>query len=385
MEAAIAARLPGAGSATARSELLAKLADYAGAAVREARERGAILPSAAKCDAAMTWLLRPVFICGHQRSGTTLLQNLLDGHPRLLVLPSEGTYFTAFAYVARAAPSELAMDRFAAQWIERLVDPNFAPHFRLGRSDESRNPAVDFARALFGWHAALRARVEPMLAPLLAVAAAFKTTAAPQSAPAIWVEKTPQNERHVARFAALANARFIQLVRDPRATFASLAQIYRSADIGAFDAAEHARAIGGSLRLAIVNARRFADRYVIVRYEDLIAQPTAEIERVRRFLEIAPDPALLVPTAGGHAVRANSSFDARDVGAMDGARSPPALTTEQLALLGAHASGAARALGYDLPPVRMRWTLLLRDWPRHALRRSRAALRAVVPAAVTRR
>jgi hypothetical protein len=384
MEAAIAARLPGA-AASARPELLAKLADYSSAAVRAARELGAILPSADECDLGLEWLLRPVFICGHQRSGTTLLQNLLDGHPQLLLLPSEGTYFTSFAYVARGAPSELAIDRFASEWITRLVDPNFEPHFRLGKSDSSRKPAVDFARALFGWHAALRTRVEPRLAPLLAVAAAFKTTASPHSAPSSWVEKTPQNERYAARFAPLKRARFIQLVRDPRATFASLAQIYRSVDSRAFDAAEHARAIGRSLRLASVNAQRLADRYLVVRYEDLIASPAAEIERVRRFLEIPPDPTLLVPTAGGHAVLANSSFGAGDAGAIDGPRSPPVLSPEQLALLGAHASGAAQTLGYDLPPVRMRWTLLVRDWPRHALRRSLAALRALVPAAATRR
>jgi hypothetical protein len=385
MEAAIAARLPGAGGASLRSELLAKLADYSSAAAREARELGATLPTADECDSAMNWLLRPVFICGHQRSGTTLLQNLLDGHPRLLLLPSEGTYFTSFARVARVSPSENALDRFAVEWVARLVDPNFGPHFRLGMSDSHRNPSVDFARALFGWHATLRTRVEPRLAPLLAVAAAFKSTVAPRSAPSSWVEKTPQNERYAARFAPLERARFIHLVRDPRATFASLAEIYRAFDSGAFDAFEHAHAIGRSLRLARVNAHELADRYLVVRYEDLAASPSAEIERVRRFLEIPPDPTLLVPTAGGRAVRANSSFGGGVTSAIDGPRPPPVLSPKHLALLGAHAGDAARAFGYDLPPVRMRWTLLVRDWPRHALRRTRAALRAVVPAAVTRR
>jgi hypothetical protein len=387
MEAEIAARLPGAGGASERPQLLARVVDYSSAAVREARELGALLPSAAECDAAMKWLLRPVFICGHQRSGTTLLQNLLDGHPQLLLLPSEGTYFASFAYVARATPSEVAMERFAANWIERLIDPNFEPHFRLGKSDASRNPAVDFARALFGWHGALRTRVAPTLAPLLAVAAAFKATAAARSAPSLWVEKTPQNERYAARFASLGRARFIQLVRDPGATFASLAQIYRSLDPQAFDAAEHARAIGRSLRLANVNARRLADRYLVVRYEDLVARPAEEIERVRRFLEIAPDPALLMPTAGAHPVRANSSFGAGATGAIGGARAPPTLSREHLDVIGAHAGRAARALGYDLPPMsaQVRWTLLARDWPRHAFRRSRAALRAVVRAATARR
>jgi hypothetical protein len=385
MEAAIAATLPGAGGAPARAELLANLAGYASAAVREARQLGAWQPGHAECDSSMEWLLRPVFICGHQRSGTTLLQNLLDAHPRLLSLPSEGSYFTSFAYVARAAPSSLAMDRFAADWIARLVSPNFEPHFRLGKSDPNGNPAVQFARALFGWHAALRTRVEPRLAPLLAVAAAFKTTAAPRSAPSAWVEKTPQNERYVTRFAPLTRARFIHLVREPRATFASLARTYPAADVAAFDAAEHARAIGRSLRFAKANARRLADRLLVVRYEDLIGRPAEEMERVRRFLQIPPDPTLLVPTAGGQPVRGNSSFGPRAVGVIDTRSSPLALNAEQLTLLGAHASGGARAFGYDMPPARMRWAVLARDWPRHALRRSRAALRAIARAGATRR
>ena len=92
-------------------------------------------PSAEERAGALAWLLRPVFICGHHRSGTTLLQSLLDGHPQLLTLPNEGTYFTSFAYAARAAPSTADLETFAARWIERFVDPNFAPHFRLGRSD----------------------------------------------------------------------------------------------------------------------------------------------------------------------------------------------------------------------------------------------------------
>ena len=385
MEAAIAARLPGVGGASARPELLARLGDYSNAAIRAARELGALLPSSAECDAAMKWLLRPVFICGHQRSGTTLLQNLLDGHPRVLLLPSEGTYFTSFAYVARGAPSELAMDRFASEWIARLVDPNFEPHFRLGKSDSSRNPAVDF-RALCSAGMRRCGRASSRGSRRCSPSPRHSRRRRRRTARALDLgRKTPQNERYAARFAPLGRARFIQLVRDPRATFASLAQIYRSGESEPCDAAEHARAIGRSLRLAIVNARRLADRYLVVRYEDLIARPAEEIERVRRFLDIPADPTLLVPTAGGQAVRANSSFGAGAAGAIEGARSAPVLSPEHLDLLGAHASGAARALGYDMPRVRMRWTLLVRDWPRHALRRSRSALRAVAAVAATRR
>src|SRR5215813_2734719 len=104
-EAALAQLLPGTAGPAARPRLLARIAEYSSAVIVEARTLGAVVPSTAECTAALEWLQRPTFICGHQRTGTTLLQNLLDGHPQLLVLPSEGTYFTSFGYVARAAPT----------------------------------------------------------------------------------------------------------------------------------------------------------------------------------------------------------------------------------------------------------------------------------------
>ena len=135
MEAAISLLLPRLGTAPRREQLLARLAVYSSAATREARALGAIVPGSAECTQALEWLLRPVLICGHQRSGTTLLQNLLDGHPQLLSLPSEGTYFSSFSYMGRSNPPGCDIDRFTAEWITRFVDPNFEPHFRLGCSD----------------------------------------------------------------------------------------------------------------------------------------------------------------------------------------------------------------------------------------------------------
>jgi hypothetical protein len=380
LEEAITLLLPKAGGTPERPQLLARLGDYSAAAAHEARRLGGIVPSAAELTDALEWLLRPIFICGHQRSGTTLLQSLLDGHPQLLTLPSEGTYFASFPYVARDAPTERDMDRFAAEWIARFVDPNYPPHFRLGRSDEKRNPAVDFARVLFGWHESLQSCVAPRFAALLALAAAFRVTSMPESAPLMWVEKTPQNERYAGRFAPFQRARFVQLVRDPRASLASLEAVYRTAGIADVDAAEHARAIGRSLQLALGNPRRFGNRYLVVRYEDLVARPEEEVERVRKFLEIAPHPTLLVPTAGGRPVRANSSFEPGAAGTIEPTRHTVALSAARSSLLGVYAGSAARRLGYDIPlsSATTRCVVRLRHWPGHALRRSRAALRAVM-------
>lgn len=380
LERAIDALLPRPGAPPARAALLATLDRYACAVTAEARALGAIVPTEAEIVRALPWLLRPVFVCGHHRSGTTLLQRLLDGHPALLVVPSEATYFTSFAYVARRAPSRRALDRFAAEWVARFVDPNDAPHFRLGRSDERGSPSVELVRRLFGWQAALRDRVPSALAPLLALVAAFAAVSAPGGAPQRWVEKTPRNERHVGRFAFFAAARFIHVVRDPRAALASLATLYRAADADGFDAARHARAIGQSLRLARRHARRLGGRYLVVRYEDLVERPGRETERIRQFLEVAPHPTLTVPTASGEPVPANSSFDAGAPGVIARARAIPPLPDDDAALLGVFAAAAARAFGYEIPRpgLAARGALRLRHVPRLALRAVAARLRASV-------
>lgn len=372
--------LPRPGVASARAALLASLDRYARAVTAEARALGAIVPTETDIARALPWLLRPVFVCGHHRSGTTLLQSLLDGHPALLVLPSEATYFTSFAYVARRAPSCRDIDRFATEWVARFVDPNHAPHFRLGRSGERGSPSVDLVRRLLGWHSALRARMPPALAPLLALVAAFADVSAPGAVPQRWVEKTPRNEHHVRRFAFLSEARFVHLVRDPCAALASLGALHRAADAGRFDAARHALAIGRSLRLAQRHARRLGDRYLVVRYEDLVARPSQEMERVGEFLGVAPHPTLTVPTAGGELVPANSSFGEGSPGVIEGPRPAPRLPDDEAALLGVFAADAARPFGYEIPRPRLatRGALRLRHGLRLALRAAAATLRARV-------
>jgi hypothetical protein len=281
--------------------------------------------------------------------------------------------------VARTAPSTAAVDRFAAEWIVRFVDPNFAPHFRLGKSDAARIPAVEFARRLFGWHTELRSRVPPELAALLALAAAFTATTAPTLVPLLWVEKTPQNERYVTRFAPLVGARFIQLVRDPRATLASLGEAYRASGIGGFDVAQRAHAIGRSLRLAVENSRRWSQRYLVVRYEDLV-EGKREIERVRLFLGIEQDPVLFVPTADGEPVRANSSFGQGVPGVIATPRRPESLGSEYSTLLSVYTARAARAFSYTIPGPGPIAQVALRVWhsPGHILRSGRAALGAIM-------
>jgi hypothetical protein len=385
MEDAIARLLPSADVTHDRALLLAELSDYARAVVCEARHIGGATPTDEERAAALHWLGRPVFICGHHRSGTTLLQELLDGHPELLVLPSEGTYFTSFSYAARLNPTRRDIDRFVADWVARFVDPNHPPHFKLGRSGPAGNPSVVFARRLLGWQQALQ-DTQPALAPfalLRALVAAFRDVTAASSSPRLWVEKTPLNERYARRFIAFSEARFIQLVREPSATLASLLEIYRITGIRELDPARHAQAIGQSLRLAQKRRQQFGSRYLIVRYEDLTDNPAQEMERVRAFLGISANPSLRVATIGGRPVRSNSSFERSTEGVIQRAPQSPALSPANARLVSAFTASASRPFGYNVVSLGVwaRFRICLRQLPRNTFRHIRSCLRSQCPVA----
>jgi hypothetical protein len=372
-EADIAELMP-EGLSPNRQLLLLGLRSYATQLVRQARRLGAIVPTAPERARALAWLDHPVFICGHHRTGTTLLRNLLDGHPDVVVLPSEGTYLSSFPYAVRGNVSQDGIDRFTAEWINRLVDPNAGPHFLLGRSTPDANPYLVFARRLLGWHGAI---VEqwPDRAPfalLLALVAAFADGALEGHQARGWIEKTPLNEVHAALWTrAFPRARFIQLVREPAATMASVIEIYRAGGIKGDRSLRYAWSIGRSFRLARENRERFPSRYLVVRYEDLSGAPVKELDLVRNFLALPPHPGLMQPTVLGRPVAPNSSFKEGAPGVIAPPRGKAPLEGRVQDLVDTLISPAATTFGYGAAPVAPlnRATLLLRETSRYAVAR----------------
>ena len=381
-EEALLARLRDRPRGPARAALLAELALYADDVVRAVRCESFPAIGLSEVTGDAGWLERPVFLCGHHRTGTTLLQALLDGHPELVVLPSEGTYLSSFRYVAHTNPGPRELDAFAAEWVSRLVDPSHAPHFKLGRSTANTQPYVSIVRRMLAWQAQLPqsmpglARFSALLA-LLALVAAYRDVALPGSAPRMWAEKTPLNERNVQKLAVFGHARFIHVVRNPGDSFASLLRALHMAGGTGPARAVHAAAIGNSLRLAATNAARWPDRYLVVKYEDLTDSTAREMERVRAFLGIGEHPTLTQPTAVGIAVQANSSFDRGAAGVVKRSRHGGELAPADSRLLAAFAGDPARAFGYDLAHLSgwQRSLLRARYAPMDALRRLRIAQR----------
>jgi hypothetical protein len=286
---------------------------------------------------------RPVFVCGVQRSGTTLLRDLLDGHPRLVVIPTESAFDTGLEPALFRLRPDRHAEYLVRQWLERLVLP--PPHWLLGRSCSDGSPYVDFANAFAAWLRVGEQHREARIPswPLCSLALACARHVDPSSLPATaqrWVEKSPTSERFLPRiWHDFPAAKVIHIVRRPDAVLESYAALNRHVWATGQAARFCLLSMAPSYRIARQRTGPFqSDRYLQVRYEDLVADRAGTMARIAAFLDIETLPLLHEPTVAGRPAVNNSSFDAR---------SPRrSLNVFERALLSLTAARNARALGY---------------------------------------
>jgi Sulfotransferase family len=298
----------------ALGELASRLRELAGAGETTAPRRSDEL------------LARPVFVVGYPKSGTTLVLGLLDGHPQLAVVPGETRWFT---------DPEPTLAALHEHWIRYLVNPSGQePFWLLGRPGGGADPYLAFTERLLG-----RAADGDLLAALVAAFAAPDARA--------WVEKTPLHVFHVDRIRRrFPAARFVHVVRDPRATVAAIRRFGGhgwSTDVD--------ETVDGVAR-ALAQAADPPDAYLVVRYEDVVTAPERELRRIADFAGVDWSESLLRPTLAGVPMRANSAWlEWRVVGEIHDRSLEHELDRRTLALVQARTSRAARALGYELPRV----------------------------------
>jgi hypothetical protein len=266
---------------------------------------------------------RAAFLVGVPRSGTTLLLRLLDGHPELLVLPQE----------SHAADWHGAPDPARAFRDRRRIDGAWVP-------DAERAAALEahLARALPG--------PAGLGDALRALAAGYARVLGAPPGLRAWVEKTP---KHLARVPSLRRAfgdaaRFVCLVRDPRAVAASQFTLWKRGG------ARHVRTFASRWAAADLLARRCdaaVPGFLAIRYEDLAADPAATMREVAAHLGIAWHPSLLVPTDRGRPWGGNASTRAARSGvSLEAERSARALSSEEERLLERLLAPRMHARGY---------------------------------------
>jgi hypothetical protein len=300
----------------------------------------------------------PVFVVGHRKTGTTLVLDLLDAHPRLQALPGESNHFLTFLprfgglYAGRVAAEAQRW------WLLRLITPSGIPPFwAAGRPWElDVDPYELFTRRLLEL-----GRDHPALDPLglvaVALHAAMNANREPAPAPVAWVEKTPGQEHRVDEILArYPEARFVHVLRDPRSVAAALRRLDRARDAET-DLVAVGLTVGRSFDTAEQNATRLGDsRYLVLRYENLVADPRGEMRRAAAFVGIDWADSLLTPTVGGVEATSNSAWSDRQVtGEIEAARLDlwrGELDAREAELVCGGARAAARGFGYELPRSR---------------------------------
>jgi len=308
----------------------------------------------------------PLFVCGVHRSGTTLLRDLLDGHPALTTLPSEGSFLTNFASQLDQMPYKERESFLAIRWIRRLANPiNQPPYWSLGVSTASASPYVDFVRAYSAWYGiakksfASENRLWPHLVVVLAYASCSQKPDGGLAA-RYWVDKTPTNEKYLQKiWQEFPEARIIQMVRSPADSFLSRKRMEPLMDLKIC-----LQDMRRSYRIAAEQSRKKESRYMVIRYEELCEAPRSAITRIMKFLDIEPDPCLFKPTVAGRAAHVNSSFSAGlPAGIIIKTRmhsSRGDLSPQDSRLLSAFVSRSASRAGYPLESLGRLQTLLIK-------------------------
>jgi hypothetical protein len=258
------------------------------------------------------------FLCGHRKSGTTMLANLLDGHPALSVYPTDLAllygYFPEFVRAhdppqeRRARLKTMLFDDFKRRQVAEGLDAEkMSERFFDGLQDDDLGEPKFLIRKLMQ---------------------AFRDSIGePQVAPSSGVFKETSIEIYAAEIMKwFPEARFIHLVRDPRDNFAALATgvegyYSRMGEDHNKTLASLLNRVRIGFRMARINSSQFGDdRYRVLRFEDLTASPKDAMQAVADFLGVEFHQCMLTPTtlgkpAGGNAFDgvANFSVSARNV------------------------------------------------------------------------
>jgi hypothetical protein len=254
-----------------------------------------------------------VLITQAQRSGGTLLQRLLDGHPQCHVFP--------FQFRGIDAAVKLGLSDPAAAW-DVLHDAKLVDRFRRGHrqrkhevlQDESVFPFTlppDLQRAIYDAcvtrvdRIGTRSLIECYLTAFFNAWLDYVNLRGPKR----WVVAfEPGIARGAARRSRMRrlypDGQILSIVRDPWTWYASASR-WEPRWQDREDALDHWCRVADGTRSW---KRRVGDDLHLIRFDDLLQRTQETMRKVAAWLEIEYRPSLLEPTFNGHPIRANTSF-----------------------------------------------------------------------------
>lgn len=200
------------------------------------------------------------FIVGVQRSGTTMLSVMLSKHPDIEMEPNSIGFrlVTCFNNYYDLLPHNAQYDkREVLSWLIEKDDKG-----RLGK-------LLDYKNA--DQYNTVRDLVDGSIAKKLA-----------QKGKLVWGDKSPNLQHFLGELMALIpNAKFLHIIRDGRATAYSMhKRSYKNLKLCAQEW------VDGNIFGWVNEDVLGPDQYKVLKYEDLLNNPSKELESVCSFLEI---------------------------------------------------------------------------------------------------
>lgn len=291
--------------------------------------------------------VRPVFVVGAPRSGTSMLRFMLDRHPD--IGPCDETHFFYYVYTRRRHFGDLSDPENRRRLVDRYLEMKNIRVLGLDL-DGLADTLMESGRSYRLFFLILLSRY------------------ARENGKRRLGEKSPDHALHTETLCDwFPRCRIVHLVRDPRAVVGSLRRMPWARDSVMANARWWRRNNEGALRV------RDRDNYLPVRYERLVSDPERELRRICRHVDEPFSEAMLSPDrAEDH--RPWTQRARREVTPNRVDRWKDELSEEQVALVEHVAGPLMEELGYtrrtDPPP-------LLRvlagraadalDWARHTL------------------
>jgi sulfotransferase family protein len=248
---------------------------------------------------------RACFAAGQAKSGTTLLIALLDGHPQLLVLPEETAYFPTALNKYEKFGRRAQVDYLTNEALSRVL---FGEPPEWEKADYGHFPTGQFRERFEA------AAFDPNNAGKDLLVLLMETYAEileiPRDSIVRWVEKTPANRRFIPQILErFPQTKFLITMRDPRAILAAQIALEKTRKTREFSVYYCVSHWLQAAQLAL-RAERKEISGIVVRYEDLVADPAPPMQQACDFLEISFDRnVVLTPTKAGKFWAGNSATE----------------------------------------------------------------------------
>ena len=274
---------------------------------------------------------RPIFVIGCPRSGTTLLTLMLSSHSRIAIPPE--TRFLLRVFRRRRQFGDLRETGNRRRLARAVVRKKGTKFRQLGLDAEQVKKEIVSGPPTIGSALAVPYRLYAM-----------------DRGKARWGDKRPSYFRNVGAIRDLfPEAQIVHIVRDPRDCAGSLKRMrwWRHGTVGAVATWVHAVDCAAAARRTLP-----AGAFHELRYEDLVADPRPELERLCDFLGEQFEEAMLFPHVEAAALppRQRAGWHAETQGEVGNQRVGSyvgVLTPEEIALVASAAGSRMRAFGYD--------------------------------------